>query len=144
MNKLLLSSGLYLVNGCIGALVAIRDELPGDFVGRRSGKTARGDFLTGAGTALSPAAWMLMLQAGCMLLARRRGRPGAVGRVGLSIIAIGGLIGVLGEPIIYQVLTPRTFDPLKAVISVGNIMLPVLTLLSAFPEWRRRQAGNGV
>ncbi len=44
----------YMLAAGVGAAVAIREGLPGAFLGRTTGRTAREDFLLGAGTALSP------------------------------------------------------------------------------------------
>jgi hypothetical protein len=129
---LTLVSGLWLVNAAIGAAVAIREDLPGEFVGRSSGRDASADFLTGAGTALSPGLAMMGAQAFFAVLSTRAGRAGKTGAAGLPVLCAGATVGVLGEPITYRVLSPRTFDPAKApIVSAAIALSALMTILGA-------------
>jgi hypothetical protein len=119
------------------AAVAIREGLPGAFLGRTTGRTARGDFLLGAGTALSPGLAMLAAQAALTLLARRGGRAGAVGAAGLALIGAGATVGLLGEPIVWRVLSRRGFDAPKAALVAVMIALPVALCRTSVHTLRR-------
>lgn len=125
-------STLYLVAAVSGAAVAIRENLPGEFAGRTSGRTASADFLSGLGTALSPPLGMLVAQVALSALSTHGGRAGKVGVAGLTALGAGATIGMLGEPVAYRVLSPKTFDPAKAVLVSALIALPsLMTILGA-------------
>ena len=49
-------------------------------------------------------------------------------------------IGALGEPITYELLDPVTFNPLLAVIQAGMIIIPLVMMVFAIQEWRRRRS----
>ncbi len=142
LRRLILASVLCLVNLGIGAVVALREELPAEFAGKRSGKSARDDFLTGSGTALSPPLVMFFVQALWIGLAPRPGRLGTLGVAGLTLNALLFTIGTLGEPILLKVLKPRTFDPPKAILAAGNLVLLLLIILSGITELARRRASR--
>ncbi len=72
-------SALYLLSAAVGAGVAIRDDMPGEFAGRRSGRSASADFFRGTGTALSPGLAMLAAQAVLTVLSARGGHGGPPG-----------------------------------------------------------------
>jgi len=57
-----------------------------------------------------------------------------VGSAGLTLLGAGGTVGMLAETITYRVLSPKTFDPVKAGIGLAAIVLaPLMTILG----WRR-------
>jgi hypothetical protein len=49
-------------------------------------------------------------------------------------------IGVLGEPITYELLNPVTFNPLLVVIPAGAITIDFVMMVFAIREWRRRRS----
>ena len=144
LRRLILASVLCLANLGIGAAIALREELPAEFEGKRSGKSARDDFLTGSGTALSPPLVMFIVQALWIGLAPRPGRLGTLGVAGLTLNGCLFTVGMLGEPIPLKVLTPRTFDPPKATLAAGNIVLSLLMILSGVTELARRRASRSL
>ena len=129
----------YILAAGVGAAVAIREGLPGAFLGRTTGRTAREDFLLGAGTALSPGLAMLAAQAALTLLARRGGRAGAVGAGGLALVGAGATVGLLGEPLAWRVLSPCGFDPPKAALVAAMAALS-LAICGASVRALRREA----
>lgn len=123
---------LWLLNSAIGARVAVREELPGEFAGMTRWHDPPADFFTGAGTALSPGLPMMAAQALFTVLSTRSGRTGKVGATGLVVLGAGSTVGVLGEPITYRVLFPRTFDPAKApIVSAGISLSALMSVLGA-------------
>jgi hypothetical protein len=126
---------LWLLNSAIGAVVALREKLPAEWImGLYVGRDASAGFFKGGGTALSPGLIMMAMQALCTRLSTRSGRAGMPGSAGLTLLGAGGTIGVLGETITYRVLSPKTFDHPKAAIVLAAIVLaPLMTILS----WRR-------
>lgn len=124
-GKLPWVSLLYLLSAATGAAVAIREDLPGEFVGRRSGREASADFLR-TGTALSPGLPMLAAQGVCTVLSTRGGKAKTVGIAGLTALGAGATVGMLGEPITYRVLSPNTFDLSKVPLVSAFIVLPSL------------------
>ncbi len=129
---------LWLVNSAMGAVVALREKLPAEWIaGLYVGRDASAEFFKGGGTALSPGLIMMAMQAICTILSTRSGRAGMAGSAGLTLLGAGGTIGVLVETITYRVLSPKTFDPPKAAIALAAIILaPLMTILS----WRRLRA----
>jgi hypothetical protein len=132
-DKLLsLVSALWLLNSAIGAAIAIREDLPGEWAGMIRGHDPSADFFKGAGTALSPGLPMMVLLAVFTALSTRSGRAGTVGVAGITALGVGGTIGVLGEPITYRSLSPGTFDPAKAAIaSAAPVLSALMVLLGA-------------
>ena len=72
---------LWLVNSAIGAVVALREKLPSEWIaGVYVGRDASAEFFKGGGTALSPGLPMMAIQAICTILSTRSGK-GWDGRV---------------------------------------------------------------
>ncbi len=123
---------LWQLNSAIGARVAICENLPGEFAGMTRWHDPSADFFRGGGTALSPGLPMMAAQAVFTVLSTRGGRAGKVGAAGLAALGAGSTVGVLGEPITYWVLSPRTFDPAKApIVSVAIVLSALMTVLGA-------------
>jgi len=120
-------SALYLLSAAVGAGVAIRDGLPGEFAGRKSGRSASADFFRGTGTALSPGLAMLAAQSVLTVLSTRGGKAETAGTAGLTALGAGATVGMLGEPIAYRVFSAKTFDPAKAALVSALVALPALT-----------------
>jgi hypothetical protein len=143
---LLASAMLYVLNTTFGTVLAIREGLPGRFLGIRAGVSAREDFLVGFlagwGTALSPALVLILAQITFIALAWRRDR---VGIIGLSVSGIGFCLGMLGEPITYEVWRRPSAEPRKALVIAGNVLLPLLTTIVGLAELtsaRRSRSGG--
>jgi len=136
-KALSLVCALWLLNSAIGAVVALREKLPAEWVaGVYVGRDASAGFFKGGGTALSPGLPMMAIQAFCTILSTRSGRAGMAGSAGLTLLGVGGTIGVLVETITYRVLSPKTFNHHKAAIVLAAIVLtPLMSILS----WRRLQ-----
>jgi len=120
-------SALYLLSAAIGAGVAIREDMPGEFLGRKSGRDASADFFRGTGTALSPGLAMLAAQSALTVLSTRGGKAGMAGTAGLTALGAGATVGMLGEPVAYRVFASKTFDPAKAALVSLLVVLPALT-----------------
>ena len=116
-----------------GAAVAIRENLPGELIaGVFTGRDASAEFFKGPGTALSPGLAHIAAQAVFAVLSTRGGRAGRAGAAGLVVVGAGATAGALGEKITYRVLSPKTFDPAKAVIlSCGIILSTLMAALGA-------------
>jgi quercetin dioxygenase-like cupin family protein/uncharacterized protein YndB with AHSA1/START domain len=127
-NRLLpLVSALWLLNSAIGARVAIREDLPAEWVaGLYVGKDASAGFFKGGGTALSPGLPMMALLAVFTALSTRGGKAATVGVAGMTALGAGGTVGVLAETITYRTLSPSTFDRAKAPIVLAGIVLSAL------------------
>ncbi len=133
---------LWLLNSVIGARVAIREDLPGEFAGMTRWHDPSADFFRGGGTALSPGLPMMAAQAVFTVLSTRGGRAGKVGAAGLAVLGAGATVGVLGEPITYGVLSPRTFDPAKAPIVSAAIILSALMTILGTSRLRTLSSGD--
>ena len=124
---------LWLLNALVGAAVAIREDLPGELIaGVFTGRDASAEFFKGPGTALSPGLAHIAAQALFTVLSTRGGRAGSIGAVGLIVVGAGATAGALGEKITYRVLSPRSFDPVKAaIVSAGISLSSLMTVLGA-------------
>jgi hypothetical protein len=124
-------SVLWLLNSAIGARVAVKEELPAEWVaGLYVGRDASSEFFKGGGTALSPGLPMMVAQALFAVLSTRGGRAGKAGAAGLTVLGAGGTVGVLAETITYRVLSPRTFDGAKApIVSAAIVLSPLMAIL---------------
>jgi hypothetical protein len=131
-----------MVMALIAAAMAIRENLPAEFGGSSTGLTVTQDFLYGMGTALSPPFYTLLIQLALLLLALRKDRWGTVGVLGLTIIGLMTCIGALSEPINLRIFNPATFDPAKAIIMAGMIVVPFVIMAFGFIEWSRRRKEN--
>ena len=124
---------LWLLNAATGAAVAIREDLPGELiVDVFTGRDASAEFFKGPGTALSPGLSHIAAQAVFAVLSTRGGIAGRAGAAGLVVVGTGATAGALGEKITYRVLSPRAFDPAKAVVvSAGIFLSTLITALGA-------------
>jgi hypothetical protein len=133
LSALFIVSVLWLLNSAVGARVAIRGDLPAEWVaGLYVGRDASAEFFKGGGTALSPGLPMMGAQALFLVLSTRGGRSGKAGTAGLTLLGAGGTIGVLAETITYRVLSPRTFDPAKVpIVSAAIVLSALMAILGA-------------
>jgi hypothetical protein len=133
LSGLSIVSVLWLLNSAIGARVAIREDLPAEWVaGLYVGRDTSAEFFKGGGTALSPGLPMMAAQALFTVLSTPGGRAGKAGAAGLTVLGAGGTVGVLAETITYRVLSPRTFDSAKVpIVSAAIILSALMTVLGA-------------
>jgi hypothetical protein len=139
LKRLTISVILYMVMALIAGLVAIAQNLPAEFAGSSTGLTATQDFMYGMGTALSPPLYLLPIQIALLWLAHRRDRWGQVGVGGLTVIGLMTCFGALGEPINRRIFNPATFEPVKAALMTGMILIPVVIVIFGLMEWARRR-----
>jgi hypothetical protein len=141
LKRLVQSSILYLIWASIAGVVAIVLNRPAEFGGSTSGLPVVQDFIFGMGTALSPPILGMVAQAFLTWLAwnqtKRRSRWGVIG---LTLFGVAEYGGALGEPITYELLDPGTFNPLVAAIQAGMIIIPLVMMVFAIQEWRRRRS----
>jgi len=141
LRRLVQSSILYLIWASIATVVAIVLNLPAQFGGSTTGLPVVQDFIYGMGTALSPSLWWMVPQALLTWLAwNQTNRRSTWGVIGLTLFGVAEFIGALGEPITYELLDPVTFNPLLAVIQAGMIIIPLVMMVFAIQEWRRRRS----
>lgn len=139
LKRLVRSSILYLLFALVAAIVAIRENRPAEFAGSMSGLPVLQDFIYGMGTAMSPPLYAMLVLALLTILSLRAGRRGLIGVVGLTIAGLLFSIGALGEPINLELLNPASFDPLKAVLQTGMILVPLLMAVFGWREWANRR-----
>jgi hypothetical protein len=133
LSALSMVSVLWLLNSAIGARVAIREDLPAEWIaGLYVGRDASAEFFKGGGTALSPGLPMMIAQALFAVLSACGGRVGKVGAAGLTVLGAGGTVGVSAETITYKVLSPRTFDLVKTpIVSAAIALSALMSILGA-------------
>ena len=141
LKRLIISSILYIVIALIAAAVAIAQNLPAQPLGESSGtgRPVLQDFLYGGGTAMSPGLIWLAAQATLTFLASRKGLLGTIGVAGLTLFGLLSGIFSLTEPIVRRIFHPATFDPLKAVIETGVIVVPFVMMVFGILELIRRR-----
>ena len=90
LSALSMVSVLWLLNSAIGAAIAIREDLPAEWLaGLYVGRDASAEFFKGGGTALSPGLPMMVAQALFAVLSTRGGRAGKAGVAGLTALGAG-------------------------------------------------------
>jgi hypothetical protein len=141
LKRLITSVSLYMAIALVAGVIAILENLPAQFAGSSTGLTATQDFLYGMGTALSPPFYTLIIQLALLMLAPRKDRWGTFGVLGLTLIGLMTCIGALSEPINQRIFNPATFDPVKAVIMTGIILLPLAIVVFGLMEWATRHRG---
>lgn len=141
LKRLITSSVLYIVIALIAAAVAIKENLPAQPLGENTGTglPVLQDFLYGNGTAMSPGLTWLTAQAILTFLALRKGRWGTIGVAGLTLFGLLSGVFSLTEPIVRKIFHPTTFDPLKAVIETGIIVVPFVMMVLGILEWSSRR-----
>ena len=141
LRRLLTSSILYIIISLIAGAVAIQANLPAQPMGEGSGsgKPVWQDFLFGGGTAMSPGLPWLIGQVILTILISRKDWLGTVGVIGLIIFGLLAGIFSITEPNVQKIFDPATFDPLKAAIETGIIILPFAIMIFGILEWRSRQ-----
>jgi hypothetical protein len=141
LKRLVQSSILYLIWAGIATVVAIVLNLPAQFGGSTTGLPIVRDFIYGMGTALSPSLWWMVPQALLTWLAwNQTNRRSTWGVIGLTVYGFAEFVGALGEPITYELLDPVTFNLLLAVVQAGMITIPLVMMVFAIQEWRRRRS----
>ena len=132
-SALSITSVLWLLNSAIGARVAVKEDLPAEWVAELwVGRDASEEFFKGTGTALSPGLPMIVAQVLLTVLSTRGGKAGKTGALGLTLLGAGATVGVLAETITYRVLSPRTFDAAKApIVSAAIVLSPLMAVLGA-------------
>jgi hypothetical protein len=134
---------LDLIWASIATVVAIVLNLPAQFGGSTTALPVVRDFIYGMGTALGPPlVWMVALALLTWLAWNQKSRRSTWGVIGLTLFGATEFIGALGEPITYELLNPVTFNLLLAVIQAGNIIIPLVMMVFAIQEWRRRRSEN--
>ena len=145
LKLLRISTILYIAMALLAGLVAIAENLPAEFAGTHIALPVTQSFLYGMGTALSPPLFTLVIQLVLLLLTPRHDRWGSFAVLGLAFIGLMTFIGALGEPINRVIFNPVTFEPVKAVLMAGMILLPLAILVFGIMDWsRRRQEKPGV
>jgi hypothetical protein len=62
-----------------------------------------------------------------------------LGVLGLVLIGLMTCIGALGEPINQRIFNPAAFEPVKAAIMTGMILLPLVIMILGLTEWAGRR-----
>jgi hypothetical protein len=141
LKRLVQFSILYVMWASLATGVAITLNLPAQFAGSTTGLPVVRDFIYGMGTALSPSLWWLVPHALLTWLAWNQvNRRSTWGVIGLTIFGAAEFVGALGEPITYELLNAVTFNPLLVVVQAGMIIIPLVMMVFAIQEWRRRRS----
>jgi len=123
---------LYLVTAGIGTWLAVQEDLAGRPFGWNPGLAPLPSFVFGLGTALSaPLLLLVALMAAVVTL--HVGSDG-VRRAGAGVTALlggGFLIGMLAEPITWELLRSGPMLSPVAAIVVANIALPMVLVIMA-------------
>ena len=73
---------------------------------------------------------MMITQALLAVLSTRGGMAGTVGAARLTVLGVGGTVGMLAETVTYRVLSPKTLDPARAAIMSATVILsPLMAIL---------------
>ncbi len=110
-----------------GSAISIRRGYVAEPLGIRTGRTVRGDVLSGVyGAALAPP-WTMIVQ---LYIALRLARTDRVGRRGAGVAGVPVRHvrrRVRGEPVSHRLVT-RELPPADATVAVANVVLPIAML----------------
>jgi len=135
-------SGAYLTTAVLGTWLAVQDGLFGRPCGWAIDMTALSGFVFGLGTALSGPLVLLLALVAANLGLRQGERAEQRAAVWIAILGAGFLVGMLAEPITWDVLEPGV-GPLKAATVVANILLPLsMVILGVWIRGRNRRTGS--
>lgn len=122
----------YLAVSAVGTMIAIRDELPANFANWDLGTSnITRDFLIGAGTALSAPLVLLIALAVLLVLCGRPTNAGRISLVLLIVLAIGFVIGIVGEPVARDALESAGAHLDRTVVVIAAIVLPLMIAVTA-------------
>ena len=119
-RRLVSVAGLLFVVWSLGTVVCIVAGWPAQFGGPGNPNEVAGEFL-GRGTALSPPLSVMVALVVFALLAPSRRWWGALGAVGLCLLAVATFIGSMGEA-----FAPSTPDVPRAVLVLSGVLGLVL------------------
>ena len=137
-------SGAYLATAALGTWVAVRDDLAGRPFGWDLPLSPLANFVVGLGTALS-APLVLLLTLVCLnVLLRREPKTGRRAAGLIALLGMGFLVGMLAEPITWQLFGSGAVDLLPAAIIVANLVLPAAMATLAMQARRRIHAQMSV
>ena len=125
-------SGAYLAAAALGTWVAIRDDLVGRPFGWDLPLSPLANFLVGLGTALSAPLVLLLALVWLNTLLGREPKTGRRAAGLIALLGIGFLVGMLAEPITWQLFGGSgSLDLLPAAIIVANLVLPAAMVILA-------------
>lgn len=119
-------SGAYLATAALGTWVAVRDDLAGRPFGWDLPLSPLANFVVGLGTALSAPLVLLLALVWFNVLLGREPKTGRRAAGLIALLAIGFLVGMLAEPITWQLFDSGAVDLLPAAIIVANLVLPAI------------------
>jgi hypothetical protein len=131
---------LYLVTAGIGTWLAVDESLVGQPFGWDLGLATLPSFVFGLGTALSaPLLFLVALVAAVVMLHVAGGDTRRASAGGIALLGSGFLIGMLAEPITWELLRfGPVLGPIAAIV-VANIVLPVILVILAVMDLIQRQ-----
>jgi len=119
---------VYLAASAVATVVAVQHDLPAHVFNSTSDNPVSQD-LVSRGTALSAPIQMLVVLAVLIVLAALRWRGRSIAVIGIVIYGGLSLLGSLFEHIVPRVFSPRSFDPVLAILIVtvaGTALLMVV------------------
>ncbi len=125
-----------------GSVISIKRGYVAEPLGIRTGKTVRGDVVSGIHGAGLAAPWNMIVQMWlAVALSQRPGRRGRRGRAWLAFLSAMFVAGSVGEPVSHKVMT-RELPPPDAVVAVANIILPIIMLGGALLSLVEAEGGE--
>jgi hypothetical protein len=124
-------SGAYLAAAAVGTWVAVRDDLPGRPFGWDLPLSPVANFVVGLGTALSAPLVLLLALVWLNVLLAREPETGRRAAGLIALLGIGFGVGMLAEPITWQLFVSGSVDLLPGAIIVANLVLPASMVILA-------------
>lgn len=137
-KRLLLGASFaYLATALPGTWISLRDDLPGEPLGLRTGNHVRGDLVRGLGTALcAPAPMLLALgwlaQRSLVATGDDRGRVAS-----LTGLGVGFLCGMAAEPITSKVVADPSARVDRTAVVAANLALPAVMIVAGLRHLAR-------
>src|SRR5262249_30249858 len=132
------ATAVYAGVASFAAVICLVQRLPARFAGAETGWPIALDFLFGAGVAMAPSAWYLVLLLAVRRWASRTGRTGRIALAALALmLAFGNSVGMIGEPFLWRTLDERNVA--RLAILAAMVVIPAVGALVAWRAFRAAQ-----
>jgi hypothetical protein len=135
-DLLVIASIVSLIANTLGTILALQHNLMADFGGFLNGQNVLRDFLGFNGTALSAPFPFLLIQFVLTVLALLPGQPKTVGIKGLTLVGAVYTLAQLGEPIVWRLMQPTSFDPTQATVLFFALASSTAMIVFGVQTWR--------
>ena len=133
----------YLAVSAAATVISIRDDLPANFANwHLTSENLTRDFLIGAGTALSAPLVVLIALAVLLVLCAQPTQTGRIALALLVVVAVGLVVGMVGEPVAREALDEAGAHIDRTVIVIAGLVLPLGIAAGAQTAYQLHRQGE--